>query len=797
MKAPATTALLVVVLVSTLRGAPRPDRIEARDFGVRCDGLTDDTGGLVTASAAANAAGRSLYLPAGTCLLNAAPSGVLLKLSAPHIWLRGEGAGITVVKLTGAVALAGELVVVALSGEGQGVEGVTFLYGAGLRGAFTMNWVAIAPGGFDSTVRDCEFSGGYGGNTAGGAAVTSYTPLAGLPQVKTALDAAVSPGVNIILPTSGTAMAGIYMGKRLVIGSGDAAEDVVVSARTAANFTAAFAHAHAATDTITDRNYNTQRILVDNNYIHDCFACSGIILNSGGSLVRGNKIVNVGLNNFQHGIYVQSGNNRIVHNWIEGVSGYGIHGHKAVPQEDSSGDVYDGNTIVNYGRQCIIVDSIASASGPDGVNPEVPAGASLDRYATITNNTCRILKGAGSTNIIQGIGVQIGARNTAGAGGVLIVNNTLEDACGTTPSCVWISTGSFPNAAVSGNHLRVLTGGAGGQTGINSNGGTDVSVMGNMIENWSIAGAALYLASNTTAIGNTIVGAGGPMVAINGNNVVLCNNTIVQTGTAGIQAHAPSTGVQICGNNLTGPPGSAVLDLGQMAGSIHDNSIAGGYLKAPPAAAAGLQIYNNDGEFRWTTTAPSHAVVMTRSMGRLMDFPAGGNPLTAGLAVADDGSGNILTALAAGAAFQGFAVQDKTSAVGSAYIAGQESAEFDFAQTDGPWSAGHFGILSAIAGGTIHDIGMIAPRPNYYYVRFLDNGSAAGSARVLLSRLATSSVGYFTFATLPTNPAPGTLVYCTDCKNLTDDRAGTFDSLASAGGHGTNVLYENRSWRVR
>lgn len=51
------------------------------------------------------------------------------------------------------------------------------------------------------------------------------------------------------------------------------------------------------------------------------------------------------------------------------------------------------------------------------------------------------------------------------------------------------------------------------------------------------------------------------------------------------------------------------------------------------------------------------------------------------------------------------------------------------------------------------------------------------------------------FANLGT-PANGTEVFCTDCKNVTDDTTGTFDSVAASGGHGTTVLRENGAWRV-
>jgi hypothetical protein len=54
----------------------------------------------------------------------------------------------------------------------------------------------------------------------------------------------------------------------------------------------------------------------------------------------------------------------------------------------------------------------------------------------------------------------------------------------------------------------------------------------------------------------------------------------------------------------------------------------------------------------------------------------------------------------------------------------------------------------------------------------------------------------FPFGSLPSSPVNGTLVYCSDCKNVTDDTTGTFDSAAANGGHGTNVLRENGAWRV-
>lgn len=66
------------------------------------------------------------------------------------------------------------------------------------------------------------------------------------------------------------------------------------------------------------------------------------------------------------------------------------------------------------------------------------------------------------------------------------------------------------------------------------------------------------------------------------------------------------------------------------------------------------------------------------------------------------------------------------------------------------------------------------------------------------------SLSAIAFASLPACSATpttaqvpnGTMIYCSDCKNVTDDTTGTFDSVAASGGNGTIVLCEHASWRV-
>jgi hypothetical protein len=56
------------------------------------------------------------------------------------------------------------------------------------------------------------------------------------------------------------------------------------------------------------------------------------------------------------------------------------------------------------------------------------------------------------------------------------------------------------------------------------------------------------------------------------------------------------------------------------------------------------------------------------------------------------------------------------------------------------------------------------------------------------------SLSQQSFANLVPMPN-GTVLYCLDCQNVHDDGV-LFDSPASGGGHGTNVVFENGQWRV-
>ncbi len=77
--------------------AARPDTIDVREYGARCDGTTDDSAAFLraagAAASAARRAGARIYIPSGTCHLKSS-----LTLTAPAgrgVALAGDGAGLT------------------------------------------------------------------------------------------------------------------------------------------------------------------------------------------------------------------------------------------------------------------------------------------------------------------------------------------------------------------------------------------------------------------------------------------------------------------------------------------------------------------------------------------------------------------------------------------------------------------------------------------------------------------------------------------------------------------------------
>lgn len=76
------------------------DWLNAKDFGVKCDGSTNDVSAINAAITAANSAGGgTVMLPKGTCIIGG--SSVTM---ASNVYLRGAGVGVTILKLASSFA---------------------------------------------------------------------------------------------------------------------------------------------------------------------------------------------------------------------------------------------------------------------------------------------------------------------------------------------------------------------------------------------------------------------------------------------------------------------------------------------------------------------------------------------------------------------------------------------------------------------------------------------------------------------------------------------------------------------
>lgn len=83
--------------VPRLKNSKLADILSAKDFGVLCDGTTDDTAALTTAINAAASITSKLMIPSGTCIVSANGSDYVLPI-ASNVWIQGQGSN-TVLKI--------------------------------------------------------------------------------------------------------------------------------------------------------------------------------------------------------------------------------------------------------------------------------------------------------------------------------------------------------------------------------------------------------------------------------------------------------------------------------------------------------------------------------------------------------------------------------------------------------------------------------------------------------------------------------------------------------------------------
>jgi hypothetical protein len=696
-----------------IRGTLAQPTFNARiDGSMVGDGTTDNVGPLVSSVAAAITAGvKRFYVPGGTYFLNQTVAANILALYANDIEIFGDGMQETVFVLpSGVNFVAGKLRVFDLLGSRQTIRDLSIIVPPDWRGGGEIHLISRDQGSFRSHIQRVECSGMYGANTSGGSGIDT-SQLYNAPEYTTTLGTAVAaPGAATVTPAS---MFGIYPGRVLIIGG--TVESVVVTAHTASTFTATFANTHAATDSVTTTSNANQYALIEDCFIHDAYASSGIVIDSSNNIIRNNIIIHIGSSGtpgtVQHGIYEQGGWNVVEGNHIEGVTGYSIHGHKAVPNIDSTGARYIHNTSINPGVGHVVIDSV----GSDGTNPEIPNGTNLMRGALVAHNYFRGLKN--STNID---GVVIGSASSSFP--VTVAHNTFEDA-GTTN--VFGNTAGITDVIVEGNTFRQIN--RSGGTAISGNSGSKWMVRGNKMLSWTGNGVTGLTDSDVEE--NDFQMTAGSAVTL-GTQLRVARNRFELSGTAKLTATNGMTDAVLDDNRFITASNYQIIQLSNQHGlTARRNKMIGGGLIRYDSGSKSLVFAENEGQISFGSLA---GMAATQGMGRLLYYPKGATTFASTGGQLLKLAAGVLAITAAGdASFLAVSLSSTTAAASDYYAQGGIGTEA-LILTDGAWVQGNIGVVSATAAGKIHDSASATPPASGSYVLFLDAGAAAGTARCLI-----------------------------------------------------------------
>lgn len=268
-------------------------------------------------------------------------------------------------------------------------------------------------------------------------------------------------------------------------------------------------------------NHAAQYVTIRDSWLHD-MPTSAIVVNSSNNLFLHNRIERVGASGLAHGFYSQGGYNLYDGNTIDHASGWSFHGHKAVPNIDSSGDRFVNNMSIDPGMGHVVVNSLPNAS-----NPALPIGVALDRYATISNNTFRNTLGRRSMGVW--------------ANGVptVISGNTLEDVFQSAGGG-WIDDNA--GSIIEGNILST--------SGIAPDGAINQNAI-------NVSGVGALVTNNRITLGSP-----GGGIRVSGARHRITNNALVMGGSSGAGLILTGDALSVVGNNVEATSTAAVLQFG-------------------------------------------------------------------------------------------------------------------------------------------------------------------------------------------------------------------------------------------
>lgn len=409
---------------------------------------------------------------------------------------------------------------------------------------------------------------------------------------------------------------------------------------------------------------------------------------------------------------------------------FGSPGSGAVAKAIMSNGAAGGGTvlaaIVTNGGSGYLDASRPAVTFSDsgGATAEAYVGWSNNNYIVISNNVIRRTVQRGDTTAIGHAGVSLGAP-------AIFTNNVLAD----LPNSNWLTSAAKSDKVTISHNRFVMT------TSRNApNTVAVVSLSAGDVFSYNImdvvlsggAASALNTGRNSVVTHNQIKALGGSFTFTLSPGIQFTNNTVYSTATESvINNNFGGKGVLIEDNTLVSLGNGLFItsdaDLSASSGLIRNNFFTGK-----------IRAMNWPRDLVWDcntfTSGPFDDGLITKEAGQLGTFHATSLSIQTALAVTLSGS-EIVKSGTSDTIFAGIVQGEVSSYTGNLAIVSAAGAVTTW-KTDGNWTEGNVGVLSASDAAKVHDTGSQVP-PAYpaSYIIFQDSGSSgAGTATVKIMR---------------------------------------------------------------
>jgi len=724
-----TTLTIAALSYTHTAGDPifyeQSDVINSKWCGAVGDGVTGDRVALQRALAQAKLAdSKTMWIPGGVYLIDGFTSGFLLSMNIPNLTIRGDGMGITTLKLPDGWSPTGDIRIIFMYAAYQTVRDLTidfnetsvytpvadyYIYGV-VTGSYGTGDYTFAYRPYIKNVEVMHLFGYAGGSpTAIGMGI--YWLNHNLNGVTLAGDVAGAGSATVALSD----MDWIGLGQRLIINDGEASEEeVVVTGISYPNktITATFAGAHSTGEGVIDYNQGRQYGIIEDCNVHDCPSANAYAIAGCHNVMR-NCIARFGGRVYsQHALYEQGGYNTYENCHFESWYGYHFHLYKQTPKMDASGTRVINCVSINPGFQHLHFSGLNNDSAP--FNPDYPVNALLSRYVTVIGCTFRNTNGFHSGgldtnhpiyfsgNVFEDVAPKSGAgiiSGNSGSSGSIAINN-------------YFSFINPPQASVSGSCI----------SGFSIAEGNVIVISGLAQAITGISGCQTVKNNHITATGAAHIG----IYMLAAKSIVEGNNVVVGTNGYAI-AGAPTIG--LINNNYFesnsvvwyNSPDFSGGKSGYISGNVFVGILRYGVL---------------DNGYVWRNNKIS-SLTQSGSSAKAIDFPSGAfrtlvadGGLDAGCLVKLNG---ILATMLGTSDTVFFGVCPSSTGTGVTAPIFFEVGAVVTVAVDDAWTAGNIGVPSTSAAGKLEDSGSATP-PATSWVLFLDTGGSAGDALVMIGK---------------------------------------------------------------